>query len=268
MRNWRGWNRSHNPCRRPATLPVQSISRERLASPIDRNCCGEASDANTCTGKVLTKMTPVVVAAGRDEWQSLKALVLDSVSSPHSRRLYNLALDDFTSWYVSHARSGFNRAIVSAWRASLEARGLGSSSINIRLSAVRKLASEAADNGLIAPELAAGVLRIRRAKTKGVRMGNWLSLRQAQSLLGATNIATIKGLRDRAMLAVLLGCGLRRSEVASLTLAHIEMAAGALSISRASMGASAPRPCQVGSWQRLTVGHPPLVFRADMSFGE
>src|ERR1051326_7072875 len=104
------------------------------------------------------QMTAIVAPLGRDEWRRLKALVLNSVSSPHTRRLYNLALDDFIAWYECHARSGFNKATVSAWRASLEARGLGSSSINIRLSAVRKLAAEATDNGLLAPELAAGVL--------------------------------------------------------------------------------------------------------------
>jgi site-specific recombinase XerD len=111
---------------------------------------------------------------------------------------------------------------VSAWRVALEARGLGSVSINVRITAVRKLAVEAADNGLLAPELASGIARVKGAKSKGVRVGNWLSLRQAQALLNAPDVTTKKGLRDRAMLAVLLGCGLRRSEVAALTLKHIQ----------------------------------------------
>jgi len=72
---------------------------------------------------------------------------------------------------------------VSAWRVELEARGLGSISINVRITAVRKLAVEAADNGLLAPELAAGITRIRGVKSKGVRVGYWLSIRQAQTLL-------------------------------------------------------------------------------------
>ena len=93
---------------------------------------------------------------------------------------------------------------------------------NVRITAVRKLAAEAADNGLLAPELAAGITRVKGAKSKGVRTGNWLSVQQAQRLLNAPEVTTKKGLRDRAMLAILLGCGLRRSEVAALTMKHIQ----------------------------------------------
>ena len=56
--------------------------------------------------------------------------------------------------------AGFTKATVNAWRGALEARGLGSVSINVRITAVRKLAVEAADNGLLAPELAAGITRV------------------------------------------------------------------------------------------------------------
>ena len=124
------------------------------------------------------------------------------------------------------APRGFCKATVSAWRASLEVRGLGSSSIIIRMSAIRKLAAEAADNGLIAPELAAGIARVKSAKSVGIRTGNWLSVRQTQNLLNAPDITTLRGLRDRAILAVLLGCGLRRSEVAALTFIHIQQRKG------------------------------------------
>src|ERR1019366_8117461 len=78
------------------------------------------------------------------------------------------------------------------------------------------------DNGRRAPELAAGIARVKSAKSMGVRTGNWLTLKQAQALLNAPDITTTKGLRDRAILAVLLGCGLRRSEVAALTMWHIQ----------------------------------------------
>jgi len=171
-------------------------------------------------------MSDLIVVEKIAEWQRLKALVLDSVSSPITRRVYNMALDEFIAWYRLEPRPGFTKATVSAWRVSLEARGLGSSSIIIRMSAIRKLAVEAADNGLLAPELAAGIARVKSAKSVGIRVGNWLSLRQAQALLSAPDIATVKGLRDRAILAVLLGCGLRRSEVAALTVGHVQQRDG------------------------------------------
>src|SRR5271156_803248 len=134
------------------------------------------------------------------QWEKLKALVLDSVSSPITKRVYNMALNEFLTWFQQAPRPGFTKATVSAWRVSLEMRGLGSSSIIIRMSAIRKLAAEAADNGLIAPELAAGIARVKSARSVGIRVGNWLSLRQAQTLLSAPDITTVKGLRDRAIL--------------------------------------------------------------------
>src|ERR1700683_5546092 len=90
-------------------------------------------------------------------WEKLKALVLGSVSSPITRRVYNMALNEFLAWFQQAPRPGFTKATVSAWRGSLEDRGLGSAPIIIRLSALRNLAAEAADNGLLAPELAAGI---------------------------------------------------------------------------------------------------------------
>src|SRR5438552_14490911 len=85
------------------------------------------------------------------DWSRLKALVLDNVSSPITRRVYNLGLDEFFAWYGQEPRPNFTKATVSTWRVALEARGLGSVSMNVRITAVRNLALEAADNGLLAP---------------------------------------------------------------------------------------------------------------------
>src|SRR5580693_469264 len=168
------------------------------------------------------KMNDLSVVGKGTEWRRMKSLVLDSVSSPITKRVYNMALDEFFRWYAQEPPAGFTKATVSAWRVTLEGRGLGSSSITIRMSAIRKLAVEATDNGLLAPELAAGIARVKSAKSIGVRAGNWLSLKQAQALLNAPDIKTMKGLRDRAIIAVLLGCALRRSEVAALTMKHVQ----------------------------------------------
>jgi hypothetical protein len=76
--------------------------------------------------------------------------VLDSVSSPITKRVYNQGLDEFFEWYAQEPRPGFTKAAVAAWRVALEARGLGAVSINVRIKAVRKLAVETADNELLA----------------------------------------------------------------------------------------------------------------------
>src|ERR1700683_5138315 len=173
-------------------------------------------------------MTNALVVADRiSEWRRLKALVLDSVSSPITRRVYNLGLDEFISWFAEVPRpAGFTKATVTAWRVALEARGLGPISINVRITAVRKLAVEAADNGLLAPELASGITRMKGVASKGVHLGNWLTVKQAQTLLNTPNASTTRGLRDRAILAVLLGCGLRRSETAAITFGHVQQRDG------------------------------------------
>jgi site-specific recombinase XerD len=166
-------------------------------------------------------MTDLIVVPQAAHWQRLKRLVLDSVSSPITRRVYNLGLDEFLEWYGHEPRPGFTKATVAAWRVALEARGLGAVSVNVRLTAV-----EAADNGLLAPEPASGITRVKGVASKGIRLGNWLSVKQAQTLLNTPDVTTVKGLRDRAILALLLGCGLRRSEVAALTIGHIQQRDG------------------------------------------
>jgi len=171
-------------------------------------------------------MNDLIVVPQQTQWHKLKGLVLDSVSSPITKRVYNLGLDEFFAWFSEEPRNGFTKATVAAWRVALEARGLGAVSINVRITAVRKLAVEAADNGLLAPELASGITRVKGVASKGVRLGNWLTVKQAQTLLNTPDANATKGLRDRAILAVLLGCGLRRSEVAALTFGHVQQRDG------------------------------------------
>ena len=162
----------------------------------------------------------------RDDWTRLTDLVTDSVTSPASKRAYRASLEDFLTWYHQQPRPGFTKAVVNAYRAALVERGLAPSSINVRLSAIRKLAAEAADNGLMPSELAAGVRRVKGVKREGTRLGNWLNARQAEKLINAPDTATLKGKRDRAILAAMIGAGLRRREVASLTVEHVQQREG------------------------------------------
>jgi site-specific recombinase XerD len=162
-------------------------------------------------------------AAGRDR---LIQMVLDAVDSPHSKRNYAMALKDFFKWHESIGAPVLNKALVQQFKAHLQTRGLAPSTINLKLSAVRKLVSELADNDVIPQEAANGITRVKGVKMEGVRMGNWLDLKQAQALLDAPDVSTLKGLRDRALLAVLVGCALRREECASLTVEHVQQREG------------------------------------------
>jgi integrase len=90
------------------------------------------------------------------------------------------------------------------------------------LSAVRRLADEAADGGWLSPELAIGIRRVKGVKALGRRIGNWLNVDQAQELLRIIPLDTLRGKRDAAIIGLLLGCGLRRSEVVALRLDQLQ----------------------------------------------
>ena len=148
--------------------------------------------------------------------------MLVSLRSPESQRSYRHSIDEFVFWYCSEPRLSFNKTVVTRYRTHLEDRQLAPGTINVRLAAVRRLAYEAADTGLLSPELAAGIRRVKGSKKLGMRLGNWLTVNEARMLWQLPDAQTLKGKRDRAMLAVLLGCGLRRGELIQLTVDHLQ----------------------------------------------
>ncbi len=165
-----------------------------------------------------------MVLIPQDDWYAIIDLVTQSVDSPHSKRAYSRALLDFLEWYDSNGRPGFSKATINAYREEMLNVGKSRSSINQALSAIRKLAAEAADNGLVAPTLAYGVERVKGVRQEGVRAGNWLTKEEAEKLINTPvyrwqreEIPALKAVRDQAVLAVMLGTGLRRAEVASLS---------------------------------------------------
>src|ERR1017187_5398594 len=151
-----------------------------------------------------------------------KSAVVTSLPSKESQRGYRHAIDEFIEWYCSEPRLSLNKTVVTRYRIHLESRQLAPNTINGRLAAVRRLAYEAADAGLLSPELAAGIRRVKGAKTLGIRLGNWLTADEARRLWQAPGNETLKGKRDRALLAVLLGCGLRRRELAELQIGLLQ----------------------------------------------
>src|SRR5580693_1539411 len=154
-------------------------------------------------GKCAKKTPPRQVLRFHDLDQA-KSAVINSLPSKESQRGYRHAIDEFIGWYCSEPRLSFNKTVVTRYRMHLESRQLAPGTINGRLAAVRRLAYEAADSGLLSPELAAGIRRVKGAKTLGIRIGNWLTATEGKVLLEAPSAYSLKGKRDRAILAVLL----------------------------------------------------------------
>ena len=197
-----------------------------------------------------TQGREIVTAEATD---ALVALVLDALTSEHSKRAYKRALLDFLEWHATQGRPPLSKALVQSYRAKLVADGLAPKSVNLKLTAIRKLATEAADNAMIDPTLAEGVARVKGVKSAGTRAGNWLSIDDAQALLRAPDTTTRKGLKDRAILAVLLGCGLRRSEGAALIFEHIQQRDGRWAIVDLQGKGGRVRTVPMPSWVKVAI---------------
>lgn len=172
--------------------------------------------------KKTPRPTPRTILRLLDLEQSKNA-VLNSLAATSSQESYCHAMEEFITWYSSEPRLSFSRAVVLRYRFFLEQKRLAPSTINVRLAAVRRLAYEAADSGLLSPDLAAGIRRVKGAKRLGVRVGSWLTAEQAQALMQRPVVETLRSKRDRAMLAVMLGCGLRRAELVGLKLEDLQI---------------------------------------------
>ena len=171
--------------------------------------------------KSRKKKTPKRVLALPDLEQT-KTAVLNSLTSASGQRTYDHAIREFVAWYCSEPRLAFNRTVVLRYRIHLEQREYAPATINLRLAAIRRVAYEAADAGLLSPELAAGIRRVKGVRRIGVRLGNWLTPEQSRRLLECATPLTPRELRDHAMLAMLIGCGLRRGELLALRVESIQ----------------------------------------------
>ena len=132
------------------------------------------------------KRPPKRVLALPDLEQS-KAAVLNTLTSKSGQRSYDRAITDFVDWYCSEPRLAFNRTVVLRYRIFLEQKQNAATTINLRLAAVRRVAFEDADSGLLIPELAAGIGRVKGVRRIGVRVGNWLTAEQTKRLLPAVD---------------------------------------------------------------------------------
>src|SRR3954471_24239079 len=187
---YRGVRLLRTPSRRTSHRPRPP------AHPISR----KARRLGGLRGSGMTTLVPYQPPATLDH---VLGLVLDAVSSPSTRTMYGKALADFFVWWREQGSPPFSRAAVQAHRAVLASKGYAPSTINQRLAAIKKLAREAAANGLLDASVAASIDQVPGVKQQGVRAGNWLTRVQAEALINCPHPATLNGKRDRALLALL-----------------------------------------------------------------
>ncbi len=155
-------------------------------------------------------------------WIRLRAMTLNSLASSNTRRAYTRALDEFHLWFRPDENGPFSAATVKAYLSELGLQKRSSSTINLQLAAFRKLAKEAEANGLLQPDVAAGIMAVKGVKPTRVRPEKWLTPSQAEQILCLPDISRAKGRRDVALLSMFIGCGLLRAELAAFSIEHIQ----------------------------------------------
>jgi integrase len=180
------------------------------------------SAAGQESGSDLALLPPGAPATGlTPAQQQLRRLVLDSVTARTSKLAYGHALNHLFGFSAGRP---LTRAFLQEWKAGME--DLAPSSINVRLSAVRKLVTEARRNGMLGVEEAASLTDIPNVRQQGTRLGNWLTREQAKELLAVPDRSTLKGKRDYVILSLLVGCALRRRELAALEVETLQQREG------------------------------------------
>jgi integrase len=156
---------------------------------------------------------------------ALRRMVLTSLTSEHTKRMYSQALDEIFA-FSEKRRQPLSRPLLMEYRNELLERNLSPSTINVRLSAIRKLIGEAYRNGILEAGEAAQMADLPNVRQRGTRLGNWLTREQVKELLTVPDRGTLKGRRDVAILALLVGCALRRAELVALRVDDLQLREG------------------------------------------
>lgn len=117
---------------------------------------------------LLPAARPALVAA-------LKTMLTNSVPSGHTRRAYGKAFDDILALAIRTGQP-ISRLLFQQYRAEMVDAGLGGSTINVRLTGVRKMVNEARENGLVDPSDAGRIISVPNVPAQGVRLGQWLTV--------------------------------------------------------------------------------------------
>ena len=197
---------------------------------------------------------------GPESFAPLVEMVTNTVASENSKRAYRGALMEFLTWFTDSGYTTLNAAAVQAYIETLRQSGRSKAAINQQLTAIRKLAGQASLNGLISQLDAWGIDKIKSEKQRGRKVGHWLERDEAQQLIHLPlrlyhqeEISYLKALRDRAILCVMIGTGLRRAEVATLTFEHIQQREGRWVFANLVGKGEKPRTFGIPDWVKKAI---------------
>lgn len=189
----------------------------------------------------------------REREAGLTIITLDTLKSEHSKKAYRRALADFWQWYRDMGRPEFRKATVQRYRAELEAQGMKAGNINLRLAAIRAMLREGAENGLIAEQEARSGQAVKSISAPGRSVGVWLDKSQAEAFINNIPRVTLANKRDFALVCLFLSSGLRRSEMASLTIEHIKQVEGRWAILGIVGKRNKTRDVPITPWAKFAV---------------
>jgi len=161
------------------------------------------------------------VQTDRVTLEEVSRLVVKGIENANTRAMYRKALGDFLIYWQGKLCPPLFQEVVESHKSYLTDRGYSPSSVNQRLAAIRRLALRAVDEGILSADHVAGVLRVKGVKKTAATQGGCLTTQQAEALMNVPDPRGKKGKRDRALLALLVGCGLRRSEVVRLNVEDV-----------------------------------------------
>ena len=158
--------------------------------------------------------------------EDLTTSVLAQVGNPSTRAMYRKALADFLAWWHRQGEKRFDDALILGHVHALLESGYAAATINQRLVAIRKLAGAAVALGLLNGSVIAGIGKASGGRRTRPKKKPALRQSEAEALINSPSVLTTKGVRDRALLAVLIGCGLRRAELVNLLTENVDERSG------------------------------------------
>jgi integrase/recombinase XerD len=188
-----------------------------------------------------------------DQLHGLSVDMLSRINNANTRCMYRKGLTDFLTWWKSHRDIPFDRTLVQAYVSHLTESAYSPATINQRLAAIRKLIGEAAERHLLDFSISSRLIRIEGVRRRPVRRHRSLNAAQTEALINAPEPSCSKGRRDRALLALLVGCALRRNEVVQIVVEDIQQRGGRWVLIDVPGSRGRSRTVALPSWVKIAV---------------